>query len=802
MEDVSASASRAVASQAVARAFAALELRAPNAEQARAVALVESGASVLVDAVPGSGKTTCVLHMARSLPGRTFCLVTFNRALAEETSARMTALGLCNASAHTFHGLIGAALRCAAHDDEALEAALDALADRAEASTALAAALAPCTDLVVDEAQDVRPLLFRAWAVLVAHARAGARTHVLGDRRQGVYASMSADARFLTLADALLGRRVERVNFCQSHRLTASMARFVNDVLLGTPGAVCARKPGPPVCFWRVNRTSAACAAPVARALVARICGAPSPGAAPLTPGDVFVLFPTVRRGLMGGCAALFSRILRAAGVPVFASHEQESGDISALAARNKVVLTTHHQAKGRERALTVAFGCDASLIRAPTGPAGPAAGLAAGPAAGPPGVPDQLFVATTRALHELWVVQMGDALPAVAAADAAHVLADLVAAEALVLCPPTFEPWTPWAQPSVARPMADAEADAADAEADAHADALRPKKRGVAELATFLKPEARAALTALVALAMECIQPPARAAAAPNEVPSAIEGSTEVVADINGVAVVADFEARTRAAAHGNRGGGVCTVYDRVRLAAGEPGVRSQPPACQARFAQAAAAPPQTPAEFLRVATAFCAHESGHWHKQQQVLSFAWSDNRATWWDPALAEIDAFTRAHGVPAAFECSIEGVVPPPPPERTTLRGPLCLSGRIDAVHVGASGVVAYEFRATAALTLEHKVQAMLYALLLTRAARAAAHSGSVTVLLLNVLTGEAWRVKAGAAADVALAAACEEAVCNAFRVETRLSDADFIRVHAAARELESDRREKKLLLAVA
>jgi hypothetical protein len=751
-------------------------VRVPNAEQARAIALVRAGYNLLLDSVPGSGKTTCVSQLASALrdTGCYFVLITFNRALAEETRERISALGLTNISAHTFHAFVGACLQCNVHDDETLEIALNAAAQHRDVDALMSVALAHCTDLVIDEAQDVKPLLFRAWSMIVAHLKRGARTHIFGDRRQGVYASMSADARFLTHADALLGRRVARVEFRESHRLTIPMARFVNDVLLQQHDAINTSKPGPEVKLWRVNN-AASDTEPIVRALISCI------QTGSVAPGNVFVLFPTVRRGLSGKTAAYVSRKLRMAGIPVYASHESDSGDVSALAALDKVVLTTHHQSKGRERALTVAFGFDDAFARMKATFATAAIAASVSTMTDDDDededeependrdkdkdccIPDQLFVAATRGFHELWLVQMGDPLPAIRHAETSGVLRSLSEAGHLVMCPPVFTPM----------PKRDRkEKEKGPSTEDMGSHTSHTTRRSVQELATFFSPSAHARLNALASVVMECVQPASRPATAPCEVPSIVLGGTEIVSDINGIAVVADYETRIR--------GGACTIWEQMRKVKAVV-VSAQPHVCQKRFAEACSTAPTTTAEFLRLAAACCAVHSGHWHKQQQLKTFEWSNNRALWWDPAITEIDTFVRLHGVPTHFQHEVNAIVAPPTQSR--LDTPLNMYGHVNAASTSRGKIVAYNFKSTAALTLEHKVETMLFAHIIRQAARDKGRDVDLTMLLLNVLTGEAWRVKQGTAEGAALADVCNEAVRNAFRIETHVEDDVFVALHS-------------------
>jgi len=70
-------------------------------------ALIEEvvrGHNAVVNCVPGSGKTTCALHMAARMPERTFWIITYNRDLKNDTQTKLRKLGLNNCLATNYHG--------------------------------------------------------------------------------------------------------------------------------------------------------------------------------------------------------------------------------------------------------------------------------------------------------------------------------------------------------------------------------------------------------------------------------------------------------------------------------------------------------------------------------------------------------------------------------------------------------------------------------------------------------------------------------------------------------------------------
>src|SRR3989304_31972 len=77
----------------------------PSDEQQAIIDDIGRGRSVIVNAVPGSGKTTTVLQVASAFPSKRMFLVTYNRKLKDDTAMKISISRLSNISAYTYHGL-------------------------------------------------------------------------------------------------------------------------------------------------------------------------------------------------------------------------------------------------------------------------------------------------------------------------------------------------------------------------------------------------------------------------------------------------------------------------------------------------------------------------------------------------------------------------------------------------------------------------------------------------------------------------------------------------------------------------
>ena len=80
-------------------------LPAPSAEQQAVIDALFEGNCVSVPSVAGSGKTTCMLQVALQMPDRDLTILTYNRALKEDCTARIRRLGMSRVHCFTIHAL-------------------------------------------------------------------------------------------------------------------------------------------------------------------------------------------------------------------------------------------------------------------------------------------------------------------------------------------------------------------------------------------------------------------------------------------------------------------------------------------------------------------------------------------------------------------------------------------------------------------------------------------------------------------------------------------------------------------------
>ena len=301
-------------------------------EQLRVVHALEYG-NVVVQANPGAGKTSTACAVAEMYPEWKALLITYSSRLKEETRRRVSDNDINQLKVHSYHSCAKWMTALDGHTDEMLRTALTR-DFRRECKMDL---------LILDEQQDQTWLYFefvcKVLAVFTPH-----RVLVLGDARQCVFTYKGADARFLTCLPSIL--TMQEMQLTTSFRMTRQIAQFVNEVLL-RDGSITSNRDGEPVTVCTCNYfVWGSFLAFFMREILK------------YGPGETFVLAPSVRLHLWP--IARLQEHLVSAGVPVyFPLFEDGLGREEAMV--NKVVFSSFHGSKGRERRLVFVLSFDMS---------------------------------------------------------------------------------------------------------------------------------------------------------------------------------------------------------------------------------------------------------------------------------------------------------------------------------------------------------------------------------------------------------------------------------------------------------
>lgn len=334
----------------------AVTLPTPSSEQQAIIDAAQEGYNVVVDSVPGSGKTTTILSVCRALVGVHVLVLTYNSRLKLETRDKCEQIGLRHrVEIHSYHALAVKYYDNDAHTDEGINRIL-------ENDTRPRINNRDIQMLVLDEQQDMTLTYYRLvckWIRDMGISADRLQILTLGDVKQSIYQFKQADARFLSLShsvfSAFSSKPWKRLNIHTSFRMTHSMCAFLNvlDGRDGQPNAIRAVKDGPPVNYVVCDTFNSTI--PYQTVLKYLEKG--------YKPEDIFVLAPSMR--CVDNCPihTLENWLVTIDKIPCFISISDDMR-LDKDVVRGKITFCTYHQAKGLERAIVLVFGMDANYLK------------------------------------------------------------------------------------------------------------------------------------------------------------------------------------------------------------------------------------------------------------------------------------------------------------------------------------------------------------------------------------------------------------------------------------------------------
>ena len=353
----------------------------PSEEQQIIINHIKNGKNVVVDACAGSGKSTTILSCAAAMPDKRFLQITYNASLCKENRERVKEMGLKNVTVQTYHSLAVAKYLPTAHTDSCIREIL-------YKKMLPSSRIIPNNIIVLDESQDMTFLYFQLIVKYVEDMGTPFQVLILGDYMQGLYEFKGSDIRFLIKAHEIWGfcrgltsPLFERCSLKMSYRITNQMADYVNNVMLGEERLL-ACKEGEPVIYIRNTSYN------IYKIVVYYIRELLKKG---VKPSEIFVLGGSVK-----GPNSQIRRIenaLSEAGVPCHIPMFEE-GKIDEKVIDGKVVFSTFHCVKGRQRPYVFVVGFDQSYMKF------------YGRTLDSNKCPNTLYVGTTRATKQLFLLE------------------------------------------------------------------------------------------------------------------------------------------------------------------------------------------------------------------------------------------------------------------------------------------------------------------------------------------------------------------------------------------------------------
>lgn len=365
----------------------------PSDEQLQIINAINSGKNVIVDAVAGSGKTTCVLSLADRLEKR-ILQVTYNKDLKCEVRQKVERLGLQDKlEVQNYHSLACKYYGIDAFTDRNIK---QLITDDVPLSRGKVFDL-----LVIDETQDMKPEYFKLINKFIKdNDLYDVQFLILGDVKQALYQFMGSDSRYLSHFDVVMCcQPFTRLNLYTSYRVTNQIAQFVNEILYKRPATdatasqMQATRDGEKVTLVKYFYYDNDSQKKLVQWIVNKICQLKQKG---YKNDDIFILLPTVRSDSKHQLFKLLQNRLAYKGFYIYVPSD-DFVEIDPRVMINKIVFTTIHQSKGRERPIVFVFNFDNSYFKYFNRSADPNV------------CPNTMYVATTRARDQLYVIEGTD---------------------------------------------------------------------------------------------------------------------------------------------------------------------------------------------------------------------------------------------------------------------------------------------------------------------------------------------------------------------------------------------------------
>jgi hypothetical protein len=353
----------------------------PSEEQQEIIKYIECGKNVIVDACAGSGKSTTILSCAKQFPNKKILQITYNKQLRQDVKNTIIEENIENMEVHTFHSLAVKYYSSSGFDDTGIRRIL-----REKMTPNIS--IPPFDIIVLDECQDMTSLYFQWIVKYTKDMNSFFQLFILGDKRQGLYEFKGAYIGFLTFAaqiwkhhPALYNTDFVECSLNTSYRITNPMSHFVNEVMLGESRLI-ACKPGDPIKYIRrpIQTIIIIVIEQIRTLLRENKC----------TYGDIFILAASPKQSSI---RKIENELVRA-GIPCYIPSNENQDKLDSRVIDKKVVFSTFHAVKGRQRRFVFVVGFDNNYTTFYD--KDPESNIC----------PNTLYVGCTRATHNLFLLE------------------------------------------------------------------------------------------------------------------------------------------------------------------------------------------------------------------------------------------------------------------------------------------------------------------------------------------------------------------------------------------------------------
>lgn len=304
--------------------------------------IINSTDNMIINAVAGSGKSTVIIHFALKYPDKKMIQITYNNMLKQEIRKKVRILDIKNLIVHTYHSLAVNYYDFNAYTDEEIKKIL--LKD------------IKCKNndnydvILIDETQDMMFDYFYLLKKFIKDTNSKPQLLIFGDNYQGIYEFKGANCKFLTLANKIWNESFKMMTLSTSFRMTKQVAWFINNCMLNYE-RINSIKSGPKIDYYICN--SYKIYETIGKSLINMIKNEK------IKEEDIFVLSPSIKSEnpykflenymVMRGYKCM---------TPI-----SDDAKLDDKIINNKIVFTTYHQSKGRERKVVILYNFDNSYF-------------------------------------------------------------------------------------------------------------------------------------------------------------------------------------------------------------------------------------------------------------------------------------------------------------------------------------------------------------------------------------------------------------------------------------------------------
>lgn len=301
--------------------------------------------NIIVDSTAGSGKTTTCLGIAKHNIDSNILLVTFNRSLRKETKDKAKLLNINNLEIHTYHSFGYKYYDNTCSNDNVLRNILN---EKKQILHKIQYDI-----IIIDEAQDMINLFFEEICKIYKDNSVKAKFIIVGDVLQNIFKFKKSDSRFIQYASSIFNFSnliFKKFTLSYTFRLNYEHCDFINKCMLKKTKIKSKKnglKPKYTICNIYQDK-------PFNDLLYILDQG--------YKPEDIFIVAYSIKSDL-SPIRKFENKIkTKRPDILVYAPlSDEEVLDTDVIS--NKLVFTTIHQIKGRERKIVFYFGFDSSYF-------------------------------------------------------------------------------------------------------------------------------------------------------------------------------------------------------------------------------------------------------------------------------------------------------------------------------------------------------------------------------------------------------------------------------------------------------